>query len=99
MNEQCFEGWAAENGNILGRCCCNCEYQQPVVAHPWNKNTFAAGPVSKVIGWGCHGPDMFPAVTLFEKEHGMCEMHKFRTPETQKQYEEWYGYQTRTTET
>ena len=65
-----------------GRCCCNCEYQHPVVAHPDNKTEFAKGSVTKTIGWGCKPADMdFTAITFFETEHGLCELHDFKKQE------------------
>ena len=70
MNK-CFEGWG-EEFNIKGCCCCNCEYQRPINAHPWNKD-FARGPISKIIGYGCIAPEFAPTVTFFDKPHGMCE--------------------------
>lgn len=75
MNK-CFEGWAEDNGNTSGSCCCNCRYQRPISGHPWNKRMGhpLQGSVADIIGWGCTVPDM-PAITFFEFEHGMCEMH------------------------
>ena len=75
MNK-CFEGWAEDAGNTLGRCCCNCKWQRPVSGHPWNKGDMQ-GSVLTVKGWGCTVPDM-PMITFLDIEHSMCEMHEWR---------------------
>jgi hypothetical protein len=74
--EKCFDGWARDNGNISGRCCCNCKYQRPIVGHPWNKRMGSPiqGPMDIVIGFGCNIPDA-PNTVFFEFKHGMCENH------------------------
>ena len=77
MSELCFEGWSEENGNKRGTCCCNCRYQMPIVAHPWNTSGFAKGPISEIIGCGCIAPDT-DRIVFFDSKHGMCEMHEFR---------------------
>ena len=74
---ECFLGWAKDSGNTQGRCCCNCKYQRPITAHPWNRLPFTKGPITKNIGWGCTVPDM-PGVTFFEVEHSMCELHDWK---------------------
>ena len=73
---KCFLGWAGPD-NTQGRCCCNCKYQRPITAHPWNRHELTKGPITKNIGWGCTVPDM-PGVTFFEVEHSMCELHTWK---------------------
>ena len=73
----CKEGWSSED-NRNGNCCCNCVWQQPINAHPWNKNPEFNGSVMNVIGYGCCCPDLYPRITFFEKPHGMCECHSRR---------------------
>ena len=75
--QPCYEGWGITD-NKQGRCCCNCQYQLPIVSHPWNHDPFVKGPVSDIIGWGCHAPDLLPYVTFFERQNSMCESHTFR---------------------
>jgi hypothetical protein len=83
MNE-CFKGYSREAGNITGACCCNCEFQRPINAHPWNVG-FAKGSIMHQIGWACMVPDFFPSVTFFDlqRKHGMCECH---TPRDYSKY-------------
>jgi hypothetical protein len=76
MNK-CNLGWSEESGNRSGSCCCNCRWQRPITAHPWNRHELTRGPITKNIGWGCTVPDM-PGVTFFEVEHSMCEMHTWK---------------------
>lgn len=71
----CHKGWNDNESNSTGRCCCNCVYQRPIVAHPWNSNEFAKGPMTKVIGFGCCPPDLAPEIAFFDHVHGMCELH------------------------
>lgn len=77
MMAECYQGWAKEDGNRAGRCCCNCRYQRPISAHPWNKNELTKGSITRIIGYGCTVPEM-PNITFFEHEHSMCEMHMER---------------------
>jgi len=56
-----------------GRCCCSCEYQRPITAHPWNKDPFTKGSVRTVIGYGCACPEFFPNITFSDREHSLCE--------------------------
>jgi hypothetical protein len=79
MNK-CNLGWNSESGNSQGRCCCNCKWQRPISAHPWNNNELIKGSITKIIGWGCTVPDM-PSITFSEKEHSMCEMHTWKNLE------------------
>ena len=73
---KCYEGWRKEDGNLKGRCCCNCRYQRPIVGHPWNKTSLTRTSVSHIIGFGCTVPDM-ENIVFFDKKHGMCEVHEF----------------------
>ena len=73
-SESCSKGWLSEH-NKKGNCCCNCVWQNPINAHPWNKQELTKGPISKIIGWGCGSPDLYPFITFFDTQHGMCEMH------------------------
>lgn len=77
IESECFIGWAKDLGNKRGKCCCNCRYQKPIVAHPWNKAELIKGSISKVIGYGCNAPEM-EATVFFDREHGMCEMHDYK---------------------
>ena len=53
---------------------------QELIAHCCNysDDPVVKGPVSDIIGWGCHTPDLLPYVTFFERQHSMCESHTFR---------------------
>lgn len=73
MHNPCYDFWSLENGNHNGDCCCNCNYQRPITAHPWNKSSLAYGRITQIIGFGCASPEFFPDITFFESEHGMCE--------------------------
>lgn len=73
----CYEGWAMKDGNSSGRCCCNCKYQIPAVAHPWNKRDWLKGPITKTVAYACTMPEM-ERVTLFDFKHSMCEMHDWK---------------------
>ena len=79
MDTLCFDGWSKENGNESGRCCCNCKWQRPISAHPWNKKYGPPleGSIMNVVGWGCTVPE-FSKITFFEFEHGMCEVHDWK---------------------
>lgn len=74
----CFNGWNDPEHNREGACCCNCEYQRPIVQHPWNKNEWAKGPCTQTIGYGCSAPELFPTITFMDNKHGMCECHQER---------------------
>ena len=74
--EPCFKGWDDEY-NKAGRCCCNCQYQRPIVGHPWNKQPLTKGSITRTIGYGCNSPEI-PATVFFDTDHGMCEMHEFK---------------------
>jgi hypothetical protein len=74
MSDVCFEGWSKENGNLGGRCCCNCKYQRPIAGHPWNKRELTKKSISTIIGYACTVPDM-DNIIMFDGPHGMCEMH------------------------
>lgn len=102
MIEQCFEGWSSAYDNTQRRCCCNCQHQQPIVGHPWNKHELTKTPMTKIIGWGCHGPELYPIVTFMDGKHGMCEMHEFRTERADalyKEVESRYGNEARVEKT
>lgn len=73
MHDPCYQFWKQEDGNNRGECCCNCNFQRPINAHPWNKYT-GKGSVMEIIGYGCTHPEFWPSITFFEKEHGMCEV-------------------------
>jgi hypothetical protein len=73
----CYEGWAMKDGNSSGRCCCNCKYQKPAVGHPWNTRQWLKKSISTMVAYACTVPDM-ERIVLFDKEHGMCEMHDWR---------------------
>lgn len=79
---ECFKGWATKDGNLGGRCCCNCKSQVEIRSHPWNMAVGGRmkGPVTSVAGWGCNTDLQGPGVGIifFEREHGMCEMHTFK---------------------
>lgn len=62
------EGYAG-----TGQCCCNCQFQQPITAHPWNKDPYVNGSVMEIIGWGCTCPEFFPNITFSDREHSICE--------------------------
>ena len=87
--EVCFKGWAQENGNSQGRCCCNCQNRRPIVRHPWNKELWAKGPVTSQMGWGCKPPELAPEIYFFslEHEHGMCECHEWSGLTAKKEIE------------
>lgn len=55
------------------QCCCNCQFQQPITAHPWNKDPYVNGSVMEIIGWGCTCPEFFPNITFSDREHSICE--------------------------
>ncbi len=86
MSSVCYKGWAKENGNTSGQCCCNCEYRRPIVRHPWNSDIWAKGPVTSQMGWGCTPPDLYPEITFFSMDHshGMCECHKWISAELEE---------------
>ena len=78
----CYKGWAKEDGNMSGRCCCNCQHQVEIMRHPWNTMVGGRmkGPVSQNAGWGCSSPDASPGkVIFFEDAHGVWEVHKWKT--------------------
>ena len=66
-----------KEGNSAGRCCCNCTYQRYIVQHPWNKQTWAKGPITQAFGYGCQPPEM-RSVVFYEFQHSMCEMHEWK---------------------
>jgi len=72
MNNPCdkndINGFSAH-----GSCCCNCQFQQPINAHPWNKDPFVKGKVTEIIGYGCLCPEFFPDITFMEDKHSLCE--------------------------
>lgn len=77
--EKCFNAWKEEDGNNLGKCCCNCKYHFPAVAHPWNKEPFLNGNINRQVAWACIAPEL-EKVTLsdLEMKHSICEIHEFR---------------------
>ena len=66
-----------------GGCCCQCQYQEKIGCHPWNKFGPFKGKISEYFGYGC---TVFMAmretgeasddvcITFSETKHGMCEM-------------------------
>lgn len=62
-----------DNSCHARECCCNCQNQQPINAHPWNKDPFVKGSVTEIIGWGCTCSDFSPNITFLESKHGLCE--------------------------
>lgn len=77
MHDPCYKFREKDSGG-RGECCCNCNYSRPINAHPWNKNYFAKGKVSEIIGYGCTHPEFWPYITFFESMHGMCEVWEER---------------------
>jgi len=73
---ECYKGWSKDNGNMQGRCCCNCRYQTPIVGHPWNKNDLTKTSITSIIGYGCTMPES-DRIVFFDTSHGMCEMHEY----------------------
>lgn len=55
-----------------GQCCCNCEFQRPVVGHPDNEH-FPSNRISHQFGYVCLMPEFFPKVVFMESKHGICE--------------------------
>lgn len=67
-----------------GRCCCNCQYQMIAMKHPWNDGE-AKGRITEIFGALCAVPDMVSdegrrQAVFFQRVHGICEMHRFKTP-------------------
>jgi hypothetical protein len=56
-----------------GQCCCNCEHQRPINAHPWNENALVKGSVTTIVGYGCTCPEFFPDIGFMERKHSLCE--------------------------
>lgn len=69
-----------------GSCCCNCQYQIELFKHPWNK--INSGTVSETTNmYACvaeHISEKNYQGTIFEKKHGMCEMHEARNLRAEK---------------
>ena len=59
--------------NTNGECCCNCEWQRPINAHPWNKDPLVKGRITEIVGYGCTCPEFFPNITFSEQKHSLCE--------------------------
>ena len=76
----CFKGWAGEDGNTSGRCCCNCKYQVEVMRHPWNTSVGGRmkGNITQNAGWGCRPPDFKEKIIFFEEQHSVCEIHDWK---------------------
>jgi hypothetical protein len=74
----CWEGFAEKEHNRSGHCCCNCHFQRPIMKHPWNEDPLVKGSIMERAGWGCAAPDFFPHIMFFDREHSLCECHKFR---------------------
>jgi hypothetical protein len=78
LSNPCFEGWNDIEHNREGACCCNCEWQRPIVGHPRNKNILTKGPITQCIGYGCTCPELYPSITFTDWKHSMCECHTER---------------------
>lgn len=84
MNIKCNLGWEDTKHNTEGRCCCNCIYSKKLVKHPWNSAQNLKGSISEQISiennqlFACVCPDMEDVAIVFDKPHGMCEMHTFK---------------------
>jgi hypothetical protein len=53
-------------------CCCECEYQTVLHKHPWNKEEYANGSISEIMGYVCHIPGDMGAI-FFDRKHSFCE--------------------------
>ncbi len=77
-----------KTGSSRGLCCCNCWYQCRVEGHPWNAEPFKKHKPKEYLGWGCampytqhrifnvegvEGKDEIGTITLWDRQHGMCE--------------------------
>lgn len=82
-----------EKGSYGGDCCCNCFYQCEIEGHPWNDEPFKKTEAGQTLGYGCtafytmhrvlkiegiQDEKKIGTVTLFQKQHGMCEMYEPR---------------------
>lgn len=72
--KKCDQGWHD------GRCCCNCKFHVELFKHPWNK--INKGSISESTGmYACivqlDISDEHKGI-IFEKDHGMCELHQWR---------------------
>jgi hypothetical protein len=68
---KCAEGWHD------GSCCCNCRNQIELYKHPWNKVNKGSIMESTemyacIVQFDC---DKEYKGIIFEKKHGMCELH------------------------
>lgn len=82
--DKCFIGWDDLKYNSQGRCCCNCKYQQPLYCRPWNSKGLC-GQISTQAK-ASNGENLFVCsgfgldrLVVQEHEHGLCEMHHFKT--------------------
>jgi hypothetical protein len=71
---KCAEGWHD------GSCCCNCKNQIELFKHPCNKVNKGSIMESTemyacIVQFDC---DKEYKGIIFEKKHGMCEMHVLR---------------------
>lgn len=73
----CFEGWKMKDGNSSGRCCCNCRHQRFATGHPWNDRAWIKRPMTTNVAYACTNPEL-EKVVLFDKKHGMCEVHEWK---------------------
>ena len=63
-----------ENQIKFGGCCCICKNQFTLHKHPWNKDNYAKGPVTEVMGWVCKTDEL--GACFFDHLHGFCELFK-----------------------
>lgn len=78
MVEPCWLGVSTMDSNPKGRCCCNCNYQRPIVGHPWNEEFFVRTTCQTIIGYGCTCPELGDNIVFFQNQHGQCELHDFK---------------------
>ena len=56
-------------------CCCNCKHQRKLNKSPCNTDAKIDGSISEFSGYyACLCPELDVDI-IYDKEHGMCEMH------------------------
>jgi len=70
IKDDCDKGYKTD-------CCCNCKSQLELFKHPWNKiNKGACSESTNMYACIVQFDDTKEQkAILFEKKHGMCEMH------------------------